>query len=118
MAEEKIAWVQIILKEAVRAGTWGIVLFVIFSIFLATIKQNVKEAIDFGAKQAVYEAVRYATDPFLIGKGKQLVKEGIEYTLDKAGEKYQDVIVEAIETARIKSGEAPKEKTSEKTPSQ
>ena len=118
MAEEKIAWVQIILKEAVRAGTWGIVLLMIFGIFLAAVRQNVKEAIDFGAKRAVLEAVRYATDPFLIGKGKQLVKEGIEYSLDKAGEKYQDVIVEAIETARIKSGEAPKEKTSEKTPSQ
>ena len=117
MAEEKIAWGQVILKEAVRAGTWGIVLLVIFGTFLAVVRQNVKEAIDFGAKRVVLEAARYATDPFLIGKGKQLVKEGIEYSLDKAGQTYKAIIVDVNETARMKSGESPKGQAPDKAPS-
>lgn len=62
-------------------------------------KQEIKEGIDFGAKRTAYEAVRYATDPYLIGKGKQLVKEGIEYSVDKAGERYKQILKETMEAA-------------------
>jgi len=100
MAEEKFSWVEIILKEGVRAATWGIVLLVIMAVFLFFVKQDIKDAIDFGAKRAVFEAVRYGTDPFLIGKGKQLVKEGVEYSIERAGDKYREVLVETLQSAR------------------
>lgn len=109
MAEAKFPWGETILKDAVRAATWGIVLLIILSAFLSLIKQDVKEAIDFGAKRAVYEAVRYATDPFLIGKGKQLIKEGIEYSVERAGDKYKAVLVETLQTAHAKNVETKKQ---------
>ena len=109
MAEGKFPWGEIILKDAVRAATWGIVLVIIMAIFLAFIKQNIKEAIDFGAKRAVYETVRYATDPYLIGKGKQLIKEGVEYSIEKAGNKYREVIAETLRAAQTGSPGMKKE---------
>jgi len=92
MAEKQIDWVDVILKDVVRAATWGIILLVILTLFLNVVKQDIKEAIDFGAKRIVYEAVRFGTDPFLIGKGKQLVKEGIEYSVDTAGRRYKKIL--------------------------
>ena len=109
MAGEKFPWGEIILKDAVRAATWGIVLVIIMTIFLAFIKQNIKEAIDFGAKRAVYETVRYATDPYLIGKGKQLIKEGVEYSVEKAGNKYREVLTETLQAAHTVAPEIKKE---------
>ena len=108
MAEEKFSWVEIVLKEGVRAATWGIVLLVIMIAFLSFIKKDIKEAIDFSAKRAVFEAVRYGTDPFLIGKGKQLIKEGVEYSIDRAGDKYREVLVETLQYAQVKSAETVK----------
>ena len=108
MAEEKFPWVEIILKEGVRAATWGIVFLVIVTVFLFFVKQDIKDAIDFGAKRAVFEAVRYGTDPFLIGKGKQLIKEGVEYSIDMAGDKYREVLVETLQSAQVKSAEIKK----------
>ena len=102
MAEEKIDWAQLVLKEAIRAGTWGIVLLIILVVFLSAVKRDIKEAIDFGAKRAVFEATSYATDPYLIGKGKQLFKEGIEYSVEKAGAKYKAIIQETMPAKRLK----------------
>ena len=73
------------------------------------VKQNVKEAIDFGAKRVVFEAVRYATDPFLIGKGKQLIKEGVEYSIERAGNKYRDVLNETLQAAHPENAEMKKQ---------
>ncbi|MBW2029998.1 MAG: hypothetical protein JRH06_13905 [Deltaproteobacteria bacterium] len=96
MADEKISWGKLIIKDAVRAATWSVVVLIVLSIFLLFVKQEVKQGIDFGAKRAVSEAVKYATDPYLVGKGKQLVKEGIEYTVDKVGDRYQQILLETI----------------------
>jgi|GEM_PF-2428720 hypothetical protein len=103
MAEEKFSWLEIILKEGVRAATWGIVLLVIMVGFLSFVKQDIREAIDFGAKRTVLEAMRYATDPFLIGKGKQLIKEGVEYSIDRTGDKLRQVLVETLQSAQVES---------------
>jgi hypothetical protein len=108
MVEEKFSWVDIVLKEGIRAATWGIVLTIIMTAFLFFVKQNIKEAIDFSTKRAVLEAVRYGTDPFLIGKGKQLIKEGLEYSIDRAGNKYREVLVETLQSAQVISAEKKK----------
>ena len=73
MAEEKMDMKSVIVKEAVRAAIWGGVFLIVMAIFMSAVKQSIKEGIDFGVKRAVYEAVRYGTDPYLIGKVKQLV---------------------------------------------
>ena len=109
MAERKFSWGEMVLKDAVRAATWGIVLLIISSVFLFVVKQNVKEAIDFSAKRVVFEAVRYATDPFLIGKGKQLIKEGVEYSIERAGNKYRDVLAETLQAAHPENAEMKKQ---------
>ena len=100
MANEKISWGRIILKDAVRAAVWSVVILIVFSIFLSLIKGEVKEAIDFSAKQVALVTVSYATNPYLIGKGKQLVKEGIEYTVDKVGDRYEQILIETMKAAQ------------------
>ena len=85
---------QLIFREAVRAGIWGITFLVVAGLFIIAIKQEIKEGVDYTVKRFTYEMVTYATDPYIIGKAKQLVKEGIEYSLDKAGNKYEAVMVQ------------------------
>ena len=85
----------VIIKEAVRASIWGGIFLIVMTIFMSAIKQNIKEGIDFGLNRVAAEAKKIATDPYLIGKAKQLVKEGIEYSLDSAGNKYVEAIVKS-----------------------
>ena len=94
MAENANDLRQLIIREAVRAGVWGIVFLVVIGLLLFAVKQEIKEGIDYSVKRSTYEMVKYATDPYLIGKAKQLVKEGIEYSLDKVGNKYEEVMVQ------------------------
>jgi len=39
----------------------------------------VKEGIEFGLNRVATEAKQIATDPYIIGKSKQLAKEGIDF---------------------------------------
>ena len=94
MSEKEIGLGRLIVREAVRAATWGIVLLVILGIFLSTMKQDIREGISYGVDRVVAQAARYATDPALIGKTKQLIKEGIEYTLTKASREAKEVLTE------------------------
>ncbi|MBW1998779.1 MAG: hypothetical protein JRJ29_12540 [Deltaproteobacteria bacterium] len=109
MTDEKVSWGKLIIKDAVRAATWSVVVLIVLSIFLFSIKQEIKEGIDFGAKRAVSEVVKYATDPYLVSSGKQLIKEGIEYTVDKVGERYQQILMETIKATRATQAQAKKE---------
>ncbi|MBW2066993.1 MAG: hypothetical protein JRJ03_18955 [Deltaproteobacteria bacterium] len=109
MTDEKVSWGRLIIKDAVRAATWSVVVLIVLSIFLLFLKQEIKQGIDFGAKRAVSEVVKYATDPYLVGKGKQLVKEGIEYTVEKVGDRYQQILIETIKATREMQTQAKKE---------
>ena len=90
MSEQEISLGRLFVREAVRAATWGIILLVIMGIFVTSIKQD----INYGVDRAVHRAANYAMDPALIGKTKQLVKEGIEYTLSKASKEAKGVMGE------------------------
>ena len=67
---------RVFLRELMRAIPWGAVLMIFLLIFMAIIKQDVKEAIDFTAKRARIEAKGLISDPEV----KQDIKEAVEYT--------------------------------------
>ncbi len=92
MGEKQISLGRLFLQEVIRAGTWGIVLLLILGMFMLSIKQEIKEGIAYGVDRVVNEALMVATDPYLIGKSKQLVKEGIEYTLAKTSGEVRGIL--------------------------
>ena len=94
MSEQEIGLGRLIVREAVRAATWGIILLVIMGIFITFIKQDIREGIAYGVDRMVNRAAYYALDPALICKTKQLIKEGIEYTLTKASKEAKGVLGE------------------------
>ena len=92
MAENQISLGRLFLQEVIRAGSWGIVLLLVFGICMLSIKQEIKEGIAYSVDRVVNETVMVATDPYLIGKSKQLIKEGIEYTLTKTTKEIRGIL--------------------------
>jgi hypothetical protein len=92
MAENQVSLGRLFVQEVIRAGTWGIVLLFILGIFMLSLKQEIKEGIAYSVERVVDEAVMVATDPYLIGKSKQLIKEGIEYTLTKTSREVRGIL--------------------------
>jgi hypothetical protein len=78
MNENEIGLGRLFVQEAVKAGTWGIVFLIIMGMFIFSIKQDIKEGIAYGIDRAYTRAVMIGTDPYLIGKVRQLIKEGAE----------------------------------------
>ena len=112
MSEKVISLGRLFVQEAIKAGTWGFIFLLIMGMFITSIKQDIKEGIAYGVDRLVSQVVVYATHPYLIGKTKQLVKEGIEFSLKRAAEKARIVIHErppAIEKKTIN-----KDQTSQK----
>lgn len=112
MSEKEISLGRLFVQEAIKAGTWGFIFLLIMGMFITSIKQDIKEGIAYGVDRLVTRVVVYATDPYLIGKTKQLVKEGIEFSLNRAAEQARIVIYQkpkAIEKAAI-----DKDRTSQK----
>jgi hypothetical protein len=92
MGENQISLGRLFVQELIRAGTWGIVLLFILGIFMLSIKQEIKEGIAYGVQRVAGEAVMVGTNPYLIGKSKQLIKEGIEYTLAKTSREIRGIL--------------------------
>lgn len=92
MGEKQISMGRLFVQELIRAGTWGIVLLFILGMFMLSIKQEIKEGIAYGVERVVSEVVMVGTNPYLIGKSKQLVKEGIEYALAKASREVRGIL--------------------------
>lgn len=108
MADDKVSLGRLFIQEMIRAGTWGIVLLLILGMFLMSIKQEIKEGIAYGVDRVANRAVMVATDPYLIGKSKQLVKEGIEYTLSKTGNEIRRILDHYNVEIEIEEKEKPK----------
>lgn len=92
MGEKQISMGRLFVQELIRAGTWGIVLLFILGMFMLSIKQEIKEGIAYGVERVASEAVMVGTNPYLIGKSKQLIKEGIEYALAKASREVRGIL--------------------------
>jgi len=112
MSEKEIGLGRLFVQEAVKAGTWGFIFLLIMGMFITSIKQDIKEGIAYGVDRIVNKAVFYGTHPYLIGKTKQLVKEGIEFSLNKAAEQARIVIYER--PAAIEKTATDKDKTAQK----
>ena len=108
MGEKQISLGRLFVQEAIRAGTWGIVLLFILGMFMLSIKQEIKEGIAYGVDRVVNEAVMVATNPYLIGKSKQLIKEGIEYTLSKTSREVRGILNDYAVEIEIEEEKKPK----------
>ena len=102
MNEKEISLGRLFVQEIVRAGTWGIIFLIVMGMFLTTIKQDIKEGIAYGVERIATQVTVQATDPYLIGKAKQLIKEGIEYSLKKASAEFTGITVEGPEMYRFR----------------
>ena len=58
---------------------WGIILLVVFFITAVGIKQQVKEAMQYGIRTAIYTTGNFAFDYNTIVPVKQNIKEGVEF---------------------------------------
>ncbi|MFH1490226.1 MAG: hypothetical protein ABII06_15080 [Pseudomonadota bacterium] len=96
MSEKEISLGRIFVQEAVKAGTWGLIFLLVMGMLLTSIKQEIKEGISYGVDRIVSMAIATATDPYLVGKAKQLGKEGIEYTLTKAAGEVKGIMEQDI----------------------
>jgi len=112
MSEKEIGLGRLFVQEAVKAGTWGFIFLLIMGMFITSIKQDIKEGIAYGVDRFVTQVVVYATHPYLIGKTKQLVKKGIEFSLNKAAEQASIVIHQR--PAAIEKTALDKDKTGQK----
>ena len=92
MGEKQISMGRLFVQELIRAGTWGIVLLFILGMFMLSIKQEIKEGIAYGVERVVNEAVMVGANPYLIGKSKQLIKEGIENALAKTSREGRGIL--------------------------
>ena len=102
MKEQEMGLGRMFIYELVKAGAWGIVLMLVLGMFILTIKQDIKEGIAYGIDRAFTRAVMIGTDPYLIGKAKQLVKEGVEYSIEKTGKETRAILEEQISKAEEK----------------
>jgi hypothetical protein len=112
MSEKEISLGRLFVQEAIKAGTWGFIFLLIMGMFITSIKQDIKEGIAYGVDRFVTQVVIYAMNPYLVGKTKQLVKKGIEFSLNKAAEQARIVIHE--KPAAIEKTAIDKDKTGQK----
>jgi len=66
-------------RHLVMAIPWGIMLLVVFFIAEASLKQQIKEGIEYGIVKAANETTRLAFSNDVVIKAKQNVKEGVEF---------------------------------------
>jgi hypothetical protein len=92
MADRDISLGRLFVQEAVKAGTWGFVLLLVASIFIASIKQDIKEGIAFGVDRFFTNVALIAADPELISQAKGLVKRGIEYSATAASREVKGIL--------------------------
>jgi hypothetical protein len=94
MADRDISLGRLFVQEAVKAGTWGFVFLLAVSIFIASIKQDIKEGIAFGVDRFLSDVALLADDPELISEAKRLIKRGIEYSATAASKEAKGILAE------------------------
>ena len=102
MTEKEISLGRLFVREAVKAGTWGFIFLLVMGMLTTTIKQDIKEGIASGVERLVSKAIIYATDPVMTGLTKQLVKEGIEFSVATAARELIGVIEEKPMDNKVK----------------
>ena len=82
---QKNGWGVLFLRHFVIAIPWGIVFLVVLFIAAMGLKQQVKEAIQYTAVQAMRESGALVRDGFIVTGIKQNTKEGVEFVAKTAG---------------------------------
>ncbi len=80
------------LRQLVMAIPWGIIFLVVLFITAATMKQQIKESIQYGAKTAVYETFDLGFK--MVVPVKQNLKEGIEFVAKTAKNEIKDLLID------------------------
>ena len=83
---------KMFLRHLVMAIPWGIILLIVFFIATLSIKQEIKEGIDFGIKSAISDTARFAFDDHVAGAVKQNIKEGMEFTAKTAKSELKNLL--------------------------
>jgi hypothetical protein len=94
MSEKEISLGRLFVQEAVRAGTWGLVLLLVMGMFLMTIKQEIKEGIAYSVDRMIATTINEATDPALLRDTKEALKKGVEYSVTMAGSEVRKILAE------------------------
>ena len=94
MADKDIGLGRLFVQEAVKAGTWGFVFLLAASIFIASIKQDIKEGIAYGVDRFLSDVVLIADDPALLSEAKRLAKRAIEYSATTASREVKKILAE------------------------
>jgi len=91
---------NLFVRHLVMAGSWGIMLMVVFAILAIGIKQQVKEGIEYGIKTSVNEAANFAFQYSVVVPVKQNIKEGVEFVAKAASKELREGFEFAAKTAR------------------
>jgi len=83
---------SIFLRHLAMAIPWGIILLVVFVIMAVGIKQQLKEAIQYGVKTTIYEASSYAYNYHTVVPVKQNIKEGVEFVARTARNEVKNLL--------------------------
>jgi len=70
---------RLFVRHLVMAVPWGIMLLLVFFIAQSSLKQQVKEGIEYGIVRAAEETASLAFDYDIVTKVKKNVKEGVEF---------------------------------------
>lgn len=79
-------------RHLVMAIPWGIMLLVVFFIAQTSLKQQVREGIEYGIVRAAEEATRLAFDYNVVTKVKKNVKEGIEFVAETGRKEIKNIL--------------------------
>lgn len=99
MSQNEIGLGRLFVQEAVKAGTWGLIFLLVMGMLITSVKQDIREAINYSVDRLAYGASNVATRPAFAGRVKTLVKKGVDYSLARAAVEAKGVIKE------VKSGQ-------------
>lgn len=83
---------KMFLRHLVMAIPWGVIFLLVFFIATLSIKQEIKEGIDFAIKSAISETARFAFDDHVAGAVKQNIKEGMEFAAKTAKNELENLL--------------------------
>jgi len=82
----------IFMREVARATPWGLMIIVVVLICLGFFNYTGKKLISYAQQNAANTVRQIATDQVFVEGVKRNIKEGIEYTLTKAGWEIRSIL--------------------------
>ncbi len=70
---------SLFVRNLIMAIPWGIIFLAVFFIAMVSVKQQLKEGIEYTMNNAIHKAINTAFDSRLVSAVKKNVKEGAEF---------------------------------------